>query len=99
MTAMDRRSLISKSVVMIRIGVHPTGEEPDQHAVCVTSGLSRTTTIHKSLLNRNRVSAPGMKYWLPAMPGLAVMLGCLILPLTTTLKQGGMVRQSSYKSY
>jgi hypothetical protein len=45
MVAMDKRSLISKSVVVIRIDIHPAGEEPDQHVVCATPGVSRTTTI------------------------------------------------------
>jgi hypothetical protein len=45
MTAMDKRSLISESVVVIPIDIHPTGEEHDQHVVRVASGVSRTTTV------------------------------------------------------
>jgi hypothetical protein len=33
--------------MVIRISIHPTGEEPDQHVVRLTSRVSRTTTIHK----------------------------------------------------
>jgi hypothetical protein len=31
----------------IRISVHPTGEEPDQHIVCVAPEVSRMTTVYK----------------------------------------------------
>jgi hypothetical protein len=47
MTAMDKRPLISESVMVIRIGVYLTGEELDQHVVRVTPGVSRTTTVRK----------------------------------------------------
>jgi hypothetical protein len=40
----------------------------------------------KSLLSQNRVSAPGMKSWLPVMPDPTVILGCLILPPTNQLE-------------
>jgi hypothetical protein len=43
----DKRSLISESVITIRIGVHPTGEEPDQHVVCLASRVSRMTTVRE----------------------------------------------------
>jgi hypothetical protein len=45
MTAIDKRTLISESVTMIWIGVHPVGEEPDQHIVRVIPRVSRTTTV------------------------------------------------------
>jgi hypothetical protein len=45
MTATDKRSLISESVTTIQIGVHPAGEEPDQHVIRVTLEVSRTTTV------------------------------------------------------
>jgi hypothetical protein len=45
MTAMDKRPLISESVALTRIDIHPTGEEPDPHVVHVASRVSRTTTI------------------------------------------------------
>jgi hypothetical protein len=68
MTATDKRSLISESVTVIRIGVHNAGEEPDQHVVRVTPGISRTTTICKvptksksGLCSRDEVLAPGTK--------------------------------------
>jgi hypothetical protein len=50
--------------------------------------------LAKSLPNQNQISAPGMKSWLPAMPGLAVILGGLILPPTNHLEVG---RDSSTK--
>jgi hypothetical protein len=45
MTATDKRTLISESVTTIWIGVHPVGEEPDQHVVRMTPRVSRTTTV------------------------------------------------------
>jgi hypothetical protein len=50
---------------MIRIGVHPTGEEPDQHVILVATWVSRTTTVRKvptrsksGLCSRDEVLAP-----------------------------------------
>jgi hypothetical protein len=45
MTTTDKWSLISESVTVIRLGVHPAGEEPDQYVVRVASRASHTTTI------------------------------------------------------
>jgi hypothetical protein len=45
MSAIDTRSLISESVAATRIDIHPAGEEPDQHIVRATPGVSRTTTV------------------------------------------------------
>jgi hypothetical protein len=47
MIAMDKRPLISESVTVIRINIHPAGEEPNQHIVCVTPGVSCMITIRK----------------------------------------------------
>jgi hypothetical protein len=62
---MDKRSLISESVVAIRIGVHPVGEEPDQHVVRAASRVSRMTTVcevptksKSGLCSRDEVLAP-----------------------------------------
>jgi hypothetical protein len=44
---MDERPLISKSVTVLRIDIHPTGEEPDQHVVHVASRVSCTTTVRE----------------------------------------------------
>jgi hypothetical protein len=49
MIATDKRSLISVSVTMIRIDVHPAGEEPNQHVIRVSLGVSRTTTVREVL--------------------------------------------------
>jgi hypothetical protein len=43
---MDKWSLISESVTAIRINIHPAEEEPDQHIVRVTPGVSCTTMVH-----------------------------------------------------
>jgi hypothetical protein len=40
MTAMDKLPLITKSVVVTRIDIHPAEEEPDQHAIHSTPGDS-----------------------------------------------------------
>jgi hypothetical protein len=32
----DKRSLISESVVVTQIDIHPTEEEPDQQTICLT---------------------------------------------------------------
>jgi hypothetical protein len=40
----DKRSLISESIVVIQIDIHPAGEEPDRHVVHMAPGVSRTTT-------------------------------------------------------
>jgi hypothetical protein len=45
MTTTDKWSLISESVTVIRLGVHPAGEEPDQYVVRVASQVSHTTTV------------------------------------------------------
>jgi hypothetical protein len=41
----DNRSLISESVTAIRVDIHLVGEEPDQHEIRATPGVSRSTTI------------------------------------------------------
>jgi hypothetical protein len=88
MAAMDKWSLISESVAATQIDIHPSGEEPDRHVICVTPRVSRMTTIRMSLLSQNRVPTPRMKSWLPVMRGLAIILGCLILPPTNHLEEG-----------
>jgi hypothetical protein len=65
MTATDKRLLISESVVTIRIDIHPAGEEPGQHVIRVTPGVSRTTTVREvptksksGLCSRDEVLTP-----------------------------------------
>jgi hypothetical protein len=96
MTATDKRSLISESVAVTRIDIHPTGETPDQHIVSVTPRVSRTTTVcevptkSKSVpCFRDEVLPPSDT---PAQPSSR----CLIPPLTNHLKAGGAVRRNSY---
>jgi hypothetical protein len=45
MTTMDRRSLIFKSVTVIRINIDLAGEEPDRHVIRMTPRVSHTTTV------------------------------------------------------
>jgi hypothetical protein len=47
MTTTDKQSLISESVAVIQIDIHPAREEPDQHIVCMTPGVPRTTTVRE----------------------------------------------------
>jgi hypothetical protein len=47
MTATDKRSLISESVTVIQIDIHPVGEEPNEHIVHVTPGVSHTITVRE----------------------------------------------------
>jgi hypothetical protein len=56
------------SVMVIWIDVHPTGEEPDQHDIRAAPWVSHIRQPSaKSLLSQTRVSAHGMKSWLPAI--------------------------------
>jgi hypothetical protein len=96
MTATDKRPLIFESVMVTRIDIYSTGEEPDNMS-CVRLPKSHVQQPSmKSLLSRNWSPAPRMKSWLPVIPSTAIILGCLILPLTNHLKAGGAVRQTSY---
>jgi hypothetical protein len=47
MTTMSKRSLISESVAVVQIGVHPTGEEPDQYIMGVAPWVSHMTIFRK----------------------------------------------------
>jgi hypothetical protein len=65
MTATDKRPLISESVMMIQIDIHPAGEEPNQHVICVAPRVSCTTTVREvptklksGLCSRNEVLTP-----------------------------------------
>jgi hypothetical protein len=72
MTTMSKRSLISKSVAVIRIVVHPVREEPDNTSYVrpIRSDVRQPSV--KSLLGQNQASAPGMKSWFQAI----VQPGC-----------------------
>jgi hypothetical protein len=93
----DKWSLISESVAVIRIGVHPEGEEPNHHIICLASRVSRTTTVHevptKSKLDPyswDEVLAPSDRSGRPSSWAASFCLQ------QTISKQGGMIRQSSY---
>jgi hypothetical protein len=65
MITMSKRSLISESVMVIRIGIHHIGEEPNQYVIRVASRVSRTTTFRKiptrsksSLYSRDEILVP-----------------------------------------
>jgi hypothetical protein len=100
MTATDKQPLISESVTVTQIDIHPIGEEPNQHVIRATPEVSRMTTVRKSLLSQTWARAPEMKSCPP--PGSSgptvVVVASFFLQLTT-LKQGGVTQQNSYKSY
>jgi hypothetical protein len=88
MTATDKQPLISESVKVTRIDIHLVGEEPDQHVVRVTHGISRMTTVCEvptklklGLCSCDEVLAPGDR---PARPSS----WCLILPPLNHLEAG-----------
>jgi hypothetical protein len=65
MTATDKWPLISESVAVTQINIHPTGEEPDRHIVRVALGVSCTTTVREvptksklGLCSREEILAP-----------------------------------------
>jgi hypothetical protein len=47
MTTTDKQQLISDSVMVIQIDIHPVVEEPDQHIVRVAPRVSHMTTAHE----------------------------------------------------
>jgi hypothetical protein len=66
MTVIDKWSLISESVVVTQIDIHPPSKEHDRHVIHVAPGVSRTITIGEvptksksSLCSRDEVLAPG----------------------------------------
>jgi hypothetical protein len=92
MTVMDKWSLISESVMMIQIGVHPAAEEPDQHVVHVASKVSRMVTVCKvptksklGLCSQDDVLVPSKR---PARPSSWATSFSL---QQTTSRQGGIV--------
>jgi hypothetical protein len=64
---MSKRSLISESVTVIRIGVHPAGKEPDNTSYMWPHGSHIRQPFVNSLLGQNQVSVLGMKSWLSAI--------------------------------
>jgi hypothetical protein len=89
---MSKWSLISESVVVIRIGVHPIGEEPDQHIVRMAPWVSRMTTVSKvptklksAPCSQDEVLAPSDRPTRPSSWAASFSLQ------QTTLKQGGAV--------
>jgi hypothetical protein len=88
MTATDNRSLIFESVAVIRIDIHPAGEEPDQHAVRATPEVSCTTTVCE-VPNKLKLGPYSCNEVLaPRWPDPAIIVGCLILPPTNHLEAG-----------
>jgi hypothetical protein len=68
MTATNKQSLISKSVAVIRIGIHPIGvEEPDNMLYAWPLGSHIQQPSVKFLPDQNWAPAPGMKSWLSAI--------------------------------
>jgi hypothetical protein len=65
MTVTNKQSLISESVIVIQVDIHPVGDEPDQHVIRMTPGVSYTTTVYEvptklklGLCSRDEVLAP-----------------------------------------
>jgi hypothetical protein len=63
MTATSKWSLISESIAVIQSGVHPAGEEPDQHAERVVPWDSRMTIVCKVPTKLKSGPALRMKSW------------------------------------
>jgi hypothetical protein len=89
--------LISESVVVIRIDIHPAGEEPDQYIVHLASQVSRMTTVCKvptkskvGPYSQDEVLAPSDRLARPSS------WAALFSLQQTTSKQGGTIWQNSY---
>jgi hypothetical protein len=82
---------------MIRIGVHPTREEPNQHGVRLASQVSRTTNVcevpTKSKLGPCSQDEVLVRSDCPARPSSWAVSFSL---QQTTSKQGGTIQQNSY---
>jgi hypothetical protein len=97
MTAMDKRPLISKSVMVIWLNIHTAQEEPNQHDIHAASWASCLTTVceiptksKSGLWSRDEVLA------LNDHPAQSSSGAASFFLQQTTSKQGGTVRQSSY---
>jgi hypothetical protein len=92
-----KRSLISESVMAIRIDVHPTGKNLTNTSYAWPLGSHVRQPSVKSLLIRNWAPAPGRKSWPPAIarPGRRPGAASFSLQQTTS-KQGGTIPESSY---
>jgi hypothetical protein len=89
----DKRSLMSDSVVSIRIGVHPAGEEPDRYVIRVAPRVSCTTTIHEVPTKSNRGPCSRDEVLAPSdHPTRPMSWGASFSLQQTTLKQGGAVQ-------
>jgi hypothetical protein len=64
---MSKRSLIFESVTVIRIDVHPVGEESDNTSYAWPHESHIRQPFTKSLLGQNQTPAPRMKSWLLAI--------------------------------
>jgi hypothetical protein len=88
MTMTDKLPLITKSVIVTWIDIHPAGEEPDQHALRLTPRGSHVwQPFVKSLLHQNRSPAHGWS--LGSQPHA---------PSHNKLKARGAVQWSSYRA-
>jgi hypothetical protein len=88
MTATDKLPLITESVAVTRIDIHPAREEPNQHAIRLTPGGSHIRQpFAKSLLCQNW--SPTHGWSLGSRPHS---------PSHNILKARGAVRWSSYKA-
>jgi hypothetical protein len=98
MTATDKRSLISDSVMVTQINIHHAGEEADQHAVRTTLEVSHTTTICEIPTNSKVDPCSQDKVMAPSNVRPGCHPGLPHSPSKTTSKEGGVIQQSSYRA-
>jgi hypothetical protein len=96
MIATSKWSLISESVAVIQIGVHPVGEEPDQHIVRMAPRVSHKLTIRK-VPTKSKSDPYSRDEFLASSDRPAQSSSCAasFSLQQTTSKQGGVLRQSS----
>jgi hypothetical protein len=82
-----KSSLISESVTEIQINKHLAREKPDNTTYARSLGPYVWQPFMKSIQGQICSSTPRIKSWFFSdHPGLPVILGYLILPLTSTLE-------------
>jgi hypothetical protein len=82
-----KSSLISESLIEIQINIHLVRVKPNNMTYARSLGPYVRLTFAKSLQGQNCSSTLGMKSWFHSnRPTIAVVLGFLILPPTTTIE-------------
>jgi hypothetical protein len=67
MTTMSKQTLISESVAVIRVDIHPIGKEPNNTSYVWSLRSHVRQPYAKSLLSRNWPPTHRMKSWLPVI--------------------------------